>query len=201
MADDWRIRIVVSEGEHAGGLLHRLGQGLSSDAAELAKDLESKRLAVSRDDNEIFVYTSSPDDAAKAQAVIEAELREHGVEATASRVEHWLADEERWDDEPPTESWEQEELDRGYAPWEVRVACASPDAAAALAEQLEQEGYSVIRQAQFLIVGAASKEDAQALATRVHGEVAAGGELVWETAPGNPFAVFGGLGSAGTPIG
>ena len=195
MADDWRIRIEVEEGEHAGGLLHRLGQGLSSDAAELAKDLESKRLAVSRDENEIFVYASSPDDAAKAQAVVEAELREHGVEATTSRVEHWLADEERWDDEPPSESWEQEELDRGYAPWEVRVECASQDEAQTLAETLEGEGYSVIRQAQFLIVGAASREDADALAARVHGEVAAGGEAVWEALPGNPFAVFGGLGT------
>jgi hypothetical protein len=195
MADDWRIRIEVSEGEHAGGLLHRLGQGLSSDAAELAKDLESKRLAVSRDENEIFVYASSPDDAATAQAVIEAELREHGVEATTSRVEHWLADEERWDDEPPTESWEQEELDRGYAPWEVRVECASQGEAQTLGETLESEGYSVIRQAQFLIVGAASREDAEALAARVHGEVAPGGEAVWETMPGNPFAVFGGLGT------
>ena len=201
MADDWRIRILVEEEEHAHGLLERLGSGLGGEAAELARDLESKRLAVSRDDNEIFVYTSSPDDAAKAQAVIETELREHGVEAKTTRVEHWLAEEERWDDEPPTETWEQEELDRGYAPWEVRVACASQDEAATLGGQLEQEGYSVIRQAEFLIVGAASKEDAQALATRVHGEVAAGGELVWETAPSNPFAVFGGLGSAGTPIG
>ena len=201
MADDWRIRILVEEEEHAHGLLERLGSGLGGEAAELARDLESKRLAVSRDDNEIFVYASSPDDAAKAQAVIEAELREHGVEAKTTRVEHWLAEEERWDDEPQTETWEQEELDRGYAPWEVRVACASQDEAATLAGQLEQEGYSVIRQAEFLFVGAASKEDAEALATRVHGEVEAGGELVWETAPSNPFAVFGGLGSAGTPIG
>lgn len=201
MADDWRIRILVEEEEHAHGLLERLGSGLGGEAAELARDLESKRLAVSRDDNEIFVYASSPDDAAKARAVIEAELREHGVEAKTTRVEHWLAVEERWDDEPPTETWEQEELDRGYAPWEVRVACASQDEAAALADQLEQEGYSAIRQSQFLFVGAASKEDAEALATRLHGEVAPGGELVWETAPGNPFAVFGGLGSAGTPIG
>ena len=201
MADDWRIRIIVEEEEHAHRLLERLGSGVGGEAAELARDLESKRLAVSRDDNEIFVYASSPDDAATAQAVIEAELREHGVEAKTSRVEHWLAEEERWDDEPPSETWEQEELDRGYAPWEVRVACASQDEAAALAEQLEQEGYSAIRQSQFLFIGAASKEDAEALATRVHGEVAAGGELVWETAPSNPFAVFGGLGSAGTPIG
>jgi hypothetical protein len=195
MADDWRIRIAIEEEEHAGGLLHRLGHGLSSEAAELAKDLESKRLAVSRDDNEIFVYASSPDDAAKAQAVVEAELRSLGVTATTSKVEHWLAAEERWDDEPASETWEQDELDRGYAPWEVRVSTASPEEAEKLTAQLEGEGYSVIRQSQFLFVGTATREDADALASRVHGEVTASGETVAEIMPGNPFAIFGGLGS------
>ena len=41
---------------------------------------------------------------------------------------------------------------------------------------------------------------AQELARRLHGEVEPGGELVWETTPGNPFAIFGGLGGAGTPV-
>ena len=65
---------------------------------------------------------------------------------------------------------------------------------------LEGEGYSVERRWQYLIVGTASKEDAEALAARVHGEVEPGGELVWETVPGNPFAIFGGLGGSGTPL-
>jgi hypothetical protein len=194
MADDWRIRIEIAEGEHAG-FLHRLGEGLSSEAAELAKDLESKRLAVSRDGDEIFVYASSPDDAAKARAVVEAELGSLGIEATTSKVEHWLSAEERWDDEPETETWEQDELDRGFAPWEVRASCASPEEAEKLAAQLEGEGYSVIRQSQFLFIGTATREDADALAARVHGEVTASGETVAEIMPGNPFAIFGGLGS------
>ena len=50
------------------------------------------------------------------------------------------------------------------------------------------------------IAGTATREDAEALAERLHGEVEPGGELVWEVSPGNPFAVFGGLGSAGTPL-
>ena len=73
MTDDWRIRILVGHEEHAGGLMERLGIGIGGEAAELAKDLESKRLAVSREDDVVFVYASSPDDAAKAQAVIETD--------------------------------------------------------------------------------------------------------------------------------
>jgi hypothetical protein len=194
VADDWRIRIEVEEA-HAGGLLDRLGADLDEEARELARELEKRRLAVSRDGDEIFVYASSRPEAERAHGVIEAQLRSLGGAARATRVEHWLEDEERWDDEPAGETWEEEELDRGYAPWEVRVQCASRDEAKTLAETLEGEGYNPVRRFHYLIVGTASKEDADALAIRLHGRAEPGGELVWETAPQNPFAVFGGLGS------
>jgi hypothetical protein len=194
VADDWRIRIEL-EDEHAGGLLERLGIELDADARALARRLEQQRLAVSRDGDEIFVYASSRAGAESAQAVVEAQLRSLGGEARTARIEHWLEDEERWDDEPVGETWEEEELERGFAPWEVRVECASRHEARALADTLEEEGGSVVRRFRYLIVGAASKADADALATRLHGRVEPGGEVVWETVPGNPFAVFGGMGA------
>jgi hypothetical protein len=193
VADDWRIHIEVEE-NHAGGLLDRLGADLDEEARELARELEQRRLAVSRDGDDIFVYASSRADAERAHAVIESQLSSLGGAAHAGRIEHWLEDEERWDDEPKGETWEEEELDRGYAPWEVRVESASRDAARSLAETLEAEGYRPIRQSNFLIVGTASKEDAEALAARLHGTVELGGEVVWEETPPNPFAIFGGLG-------
>ena len=55
--------------------------------------------------------------------MILAELEHHGIAATTSAVEHWLADEERWDNEPPGDTWEDEVTEKGYAPWEVRVTC------------------------------------------------------------------------------
>jgi hypothetical protein len=196
--DDWRIRISVADG---GGLLERLGLELGGEAAELAGELERRRLAVSQDGDDLFVYASTYAEATRAREVIEAVLREEGTKADVSRVEHWLEDDERWDDEPPGETWEEEDLDRGYAPWEVRVTLPSHADARRLADELEHEGYTVERRWQYLIVGTASKEEADALAARVHGEVEPGGELVWETVPGNPFAIFGGLGGSGTPAG
>jgi hypothetical protein len=194
VADDWRIRIELEEEQQAHGLLERLGFELGAEARELARELEQHRLAVSRDGNELFVYASSRPAAEQAHAVVEAELRELGIAAKTSRVEHWLEDEERWDDEPKGETWEEEELDRGYAPWEVRVRAASRREARALEGRLEAEGYRPQRSSDFVIVGCRSQEEAEALAGRLHGEVEAGGEVVWEVVPGNPFAIFGGLG-------
>ena len=192
--DDWRITIEVEESE-AGGVLDRLAGELGAEARELAADLKQRRLSVSRDGETIFVYAGSQADAEKARAIVESELRENGIEARMSKVEHWLDAEERWDDEPPGETWEEEELEEGFAPWEVRVECGSRQEARDLAERLETEGYKPLRHFHYLIVGTASHEDAEVLATRLHGEVAVGGEVVLEAMPQtpSPFALFGGL--------
>ena len=47
-------------------------------------------------------------------------LQDEGIEAETI-TEHWLPEEERWSGDPPQETWEQEEVRHGYAPWEVRV--------------------------------------------------------------------------------
>jgi len=198
--DDFRIKIEIDP-EHAGGLLDRLGLELSDEAGELAGELEKRRLVVSQDGDELFVYAALRTEAETARSVIQALLGDLDVAAVTGPVEHWLDAEERWDDEPSEETWEEDALERGVAPWEVRVELPSHAQARELADRLEQEGYSVERRWRYLIAGAASKEDAETLAKRVHGEVEPGGGLVWETVPGNPFAVFGGMGGSGTPVG
>jgi hypothetical protein len=199
--DDWRIRIELPEEGHAETLLGRLGVDLGSDEAKrLARELAGHRLAVSRDDNVLYVYAESQPQAEQARRIVAAELADEGIGASTSQVERWLHDEERWSGEPPQETWEEEELDRGHAPWEVRVELGSHAEAERLADELEREGYDVARRFNYLIAGAASEEEARALAQRVHGQVEPGGELVWEVTPQNPFAVFGGLGGSGTPL-
>ena len=77
----------------------------------------------------------------------------------------------------------------------MRVDCGSRHAAVKLEEQLEGEGYSPVRQWSHLIVGASTREDADALAARLHGEVETGGAVVWEEALDSkvvrPFVFFG----------
>jgi hypothetical protein len=198
MTDDWRIKIELPEEEHAETLLGRLGLELGTDEAKrLGEELEGRRLVVSRDGNELFVYASTAVEAERARRIVEAELADEGIEANVSAVERWLDEEERWTGEPREESWEEEELDRGYAPWEVRIERESHGEARKLADELEREGYDVVRRFRYLIVGTASEEEARELAERLHGEAELGGEVVWEEGlPRGPFAIFRGLGGS-----
>jgi len=198
--DDWRIRVDL-EDEHAESLLERLGLDLGSEARKLAEELEGRRLVVSRDDETLFVYAGSRAEAEQARDIIEAELRETGAQGRVGPIEHWLADEDRWDDEAPQEfEAEREVLKEGLAPWEVRLEAGSPEEAETLAGKLAADGYSVVRRYRFVLVGADSEQDAHELAKRLHGQAEASGELVYETLPQNPFVIFGGLGGSGTPL-
>lgn len=172
-----------------------LSTGLSPQGADTAQALQGGHISISGDDENLFVYADSPARAQRAHEVILAELEHHEITATTSGVEQWLAEEERWDNEPAGETWEEEVTEKGYAPWEVRVACRSRHEAVGLERQLEDEGYRPIRQWSHLIVGAATREDADALAARLDGEVEPGGAVVWEEAIDSdvvrPFVFFG----------
>jgi hypothetical protein len=195
VADDWRVRVELADEGTRKEFTRLLQDGFSPLGADLAQELQGGHVSVSGDDENLFVYADTSAKAERAHAVILAELEHHGIAATTSAVEHWLADEERWDNEPPGDTWEEEVTEKGYAPWEVRVTCPSRHEAIGLEQQLESEGYRPIRQWKHLIVGTDSREEADALAARVHGEVEPGGAVVWEEAIDSdlvrPFAFFG----------
>ena len=184
--DDWRLRVEVSEGHES--LLERLGL-VGDDADDLAEELRDSRLAVTRDGDTVFVYAATSLELERAKAIVQRELGELSVSPQAIVSEHWLADEDRWDDEPAAPDADEEVLAEGYAPWEVRIRASDHGAARDLADRLEAEGYGVVRRWDTVIAGCASREDAKALADRLHGEVEPGGELVWEALQGHPFTV------------
>lgn len=186
--DDWRLRVEIPE--DGSGLLERLGL-IHTEADELAGELADSKLAVTHDDDTVFVYAKTAVELDRAKALIERELATAGVHASEVAAEHWLENEERWDDDPPGPSENEELLAEGYAPWEVRVQCPDHRAARELADSLGAEGYGIVRRWRYVIAGCASKEQADALAKRVHGQVEPGGELVWEALEGHPFAIVG----------
>jgi hypothetical protein len=201
MADDWRIRIRFPAQEHAHGLLHRLRSELHGETGELAKELEKRRLVATHDEDDVFVYAGARAEAEAARTVVESLVREHELEAEVGPVEQWLPDEERWDHEAQEdEDVDEDLLERGFAPWQVRIESDTHEEAVELADRLEQEGWGITRRWKYVVAGVESEDEARELAKRFHGEVEIGGELLWETLPGNPFAVFGGLGSTGAPF-
>jgi len=197
--DDWRLRIEFAESERSG-LLSQLVGWSPRDARELAQELKDRRLAVTEDGGTVFVYAGSAFEAERARGVLEHELEQLGERPRRIALEHWLEAEGRWDDEPPGSDLDDEVLAHGYAPWEVRVELRDHRAARKLAEQLETEGYGVVRRWTYVIAGCATRKQADELARRVHGEVEPGGDLVYETAPHNPWAIFGGMADVGGPI-
>jgi hypothetical protein len=189
--DDWRVRIELPE--DGASFLERLGI-FAPPAEDLADELRDRRLAVTNDDDTVFVYAATAGQAESARSLVVGQLQADGVEPRELVVEQWLAAENRWSSEPAGPSVEEDLLARGWAPWEVRVECKSTGEARELADRLRNEGYSVERTWRYVVAGTEARAEAEALARRVHGDVEPGGEMVWEVTPGNPFAVFGGLG-------
>jgi hypothetical protein len=186
--DDWRLRIELGE-SNSWPLLERLGL-VKDEADDLARELVESKLAVTHDRDTVFVYAGSSVELERAKSIVQRELDELGATAQAVITEHWLTAEERWDDQPQAVDYDEELVAEGYAPWEVRVNCDDHAAARELADQLEAEGYGVVRRWRYVIAGCATQEDAQALAERLHGTVEPGSDLVWEALKGHPFAVI-----------
>ena len=119
----------------------------------------STGLAVSQDGNTVFVYAST---GMQAEQAAHRRKRAAGGGPTPSRfvTEHWLREDERWDDEPEQPDVE-EDLDRaGFAPWEVRVEAGSLREAHDLAEPLGLRATTSPRTFTYVIAGAGSREEA-----------------------------------------
>jgi hypothetical protein len=215
MADDWRVTIDFDDE----------GDGTQFTEWLAAVQLESEernqlgdRVVVSRDGPRVFLYADSGEQARSVYQTAQARIETEGRSAVTA-LERWHPVEQAWKDAsvPLPESAAEaraeherlqereaaESLEKGRAEWEVRIELPTHEDTLALAELLESEGVPVVRRYTFLLAGALNEDDARALAKRLEAEapqgsrieVEPGGGLVWEVAPENPFAVFGGLGT------
>lgn len=199
--DEWRVLAAVAEGHDAARLERALHDHEPGEAA-------LERLAVTRDAGRVFAYAADRAGAEAALAAVEHVLEREGIEAQVA-LQRWHHTEERWEapgaphDEAAeraalTED-EREESEEEGAEWEVRVDLGNHRDAKRLAQRLRDEGLPVWRGWRFLILGAASEADAEALAERIRGEAPAGARVQTEGAPGyvarvarraNPFTPF-----------
>ena len=193
MADDFRVTVLLDDGSGEG-----FGERLADYEHELEDEAKEKlgdAVAVSADGSNVFLYADTLETARNARDVVASILAEDSLTATFA-LDRWhpLAGEWKPADEPLPESEsekEAESLESGYAEWEVRLDLAHHGEAVKLAETLEHEGIPVTRRWTYLLVGAASQEDANELAERLRAEgpeamkvqVQPGGEMAWEAAP------------------
>ena len=214
MADDWRVTVDFDDEGDGTQFAEWLGAlELESEERERLGD----RVVVSRDGPRVYLYADSEERARAAHETVSARIDAEGT-AAATAFERWHPVEQEWRDAslPLPETVDEleaeherlqereaaESLEKGRAGWEVRIEFPSHEETVRLAERLETEGIPVVRRYTFLLAGAANEDDARDLAERLERdlpagariEVEPGGGLVWEVAPANPFAVFGGLG-------
>lgn len=209
MAEDWRLTVSLVEG--SGPAL-----GVTLDELKLEHEMGDRlggRVAVSADADHVLLYAGTLEAAKEAEALVVELLARERTEASFV-LERWHPIEEEWEaatvplpESAEEKTRERERLDAkdtadslaaGYAEWEVRLDLGSHHEAVALAKQLEAEGFRATRRWRYLLIGAPSRDEAQALAERLRAEappgarlqVQAGGEMAWEVAPGRPFPLF-----------
>ena len=210
MNDEWRLEIRIGDAARAEELVELLGE------PELEHDLSGSfhdRVIVSRDDDVVFLYAGSREQIDGARTLLDtiAEQKSWGMHPNLKR---WHPAAEDWEDPdaaPAETDAEHERLmaaerkqteEAGSPEFEVRVDLPSRHEAVKFADQLRDEGLPVVHRWKFVLIGAASEDDARALAERLRSEAPEGSEVkvegTWSAAnseaPSNPFAVLGGLG-------
>ena len=218
MNDDWRLRATFSNGSEARKLADHLA---NFDREHGLKTSFVDRVVVSRDGAEIFCYAATREQSEEAEKAIQSVADENQL-TVSFELKHWHPTAEEWEDPdkplPQTDAeraaeraelMDEEREDsgkQGFAEFEVRVKCPHHHDARALAKRLTEEGIPNVHRWQFVVVGAADEDSANALADRIRSEApegsvvtAEGGvsEVVSESpyaTPFKPFAVFGGLG-------
>jgi hypothetical protein len=214
MADDWRLRISFRGDSRADELRERLE---ATDLQHTLQDAFSDRVAVSADDDEVFAYAGTREQAEGVGELVRSEAAKRGWEVEIE-LRHWHPTAEDWEDPdkplPSTdaeraaehaaliERERDESADTGRPEFEVRVKFHSHRAAVEFADRLESEGFALARRWHFLLIGAPDEDSAAALAQRIREEappgtvvISEGTQLtVSEGSGGNPFAYLGGLG-------
>jgi hypothetical protein len=216
VSDDFRQTVKFEDQGHVLPFGRSLGEReLERQAQEQLRD----GVVVTHDGHKVFLYTATRDQAAAAERVVRDVLGQEDVRAEVSGLERWHPVEERWEDAsvPLPESGAEREAERdrfeeqeteearesGYGEWQVRIDLPAHSDAVDLADRLEGEGLApIVRRWKYLLIGAATEEDAQALAERLRGELPQGatvtaepsGSVAWELTSRNPFAMFGSFG-------
>jgi hypothetical protein len=214
MNDDWRVQIDAADPGQALLLVEGIdGPGPGHTLGTAFHD----RVIVSREEERVFLYAGSREQAAAARDLA-AKVATENAWSPAITLSHWHPEAEQWEDadKPLPDSdaarlaehqelvaAERRAVERGAPPqYEVRVDLPSHRDTVRFDDMLEAEGLPAVRRWSYLVVGASDEDSAKALAARLEAEAPPGstvtvegsGKVVYDEQPPNPFAIFGGLG-------
>jgi hypothetical protein len=198
--EDWRVEVELAD-SGAAEKLH--GAAGAKELYSHARRELHNRAALSRDDNLVFAYATTREDAQDAEQTLRELAAKEQLEATFTRT-RWHPLAERWEDadaplpsdgsSSAEEQREGEESERefvaeetaadqkaGVPEYEVRITLPSHSEAVAFAKRLAAEGLPTQRHWHYLLIGAWTEDDANALAERIRGEAPAGSEVRVET--------------------
>ncbi len=201
MNDEWRVEVDLDDEQHGFSLGERLRSlHLDDEARERLGD----RVIVTRDGPRVFLYAGSEEQAREAEGVARELVAAEGLSGSVA-LTRWHPDEDAWKDAsiPLPETDEQraaehqrheqaaeaEPRSRWAYQWEVRVDLPTRHDTLELASRLGDEGIDARRHWKYLLVGAASEEQATELAERINGEAPEGSTVQVVTA-GAPHPVF-----------
>jgi hypothetical protein len=209
MNDDWRVQLDVDSDTV-------LDDVREIEVAHEARGALGDRVIVTHDGDTLFAYASTAEEAREAERVLRERLADRGLGASGE-LTRWHPDSETWEpageplpatpaersaEHEVVEEREREESEaRGLDQWEVRVELEGHRETVELAERLEAEGMHLVRRWKFIVVGAETEDEANALAERIRGEAPPGTEVIAEGSQAaawaqlHPFSVFGGLGT------
>jgi hypothetical protein len=156
MNDDWRLRVDLHKDDIANLLTAHL------EGSELEHDLETTfhdRVIVSADGPQVFCYTGTREQADRAEQVIRSVATERKWDVDFE-LKHWHPVAEEWEDPDvplPADAEDRaaehaemirqqraESAAQGHPNYEVRVQCESHHDTRKLADQLEQEGLTLL---------------------------------------------------------
>jgi len=167
--EEWRVEVDLDDERHGYPLSERLR---SHDLDDDARERLGGRVIVTRDGPRLYLYTASEEGAREAEGVIRRLLEEDNLTADVA-VTRWDSAADAWvSGSEPTGAASPRARAEDHD-WFVLAEPPEGHDAAALAEQLEADGHAVERRWRYLLIGAASEQDANAVAERVRAELGA----------------------------
>src|ERR1700759_4080692 len=94
MNDDWRVELDIEGGGHGRRLL--MAARDDDKVARQARERLGGRVVVTADEDKVFAYAATRDEAMAAADVLREVADRNGL-TTRTEVAHWHPDEERWE--------------------------------------------------------------------------------------------------------